>query len=259
MSPEGTGPDSAEAVLAARGLVYRYPGADRPALNGLDLELLKGEIFGLLGPNGAGKTTAISILSTILVPDAGAITVDGRDLRRHRRAVRRIIGLVPQEIALYPALTTRENLQFFGRMQGLRGERLRRRITETLSSVGLERRADQRVGTFSGGMRRRANLAVGMLHGPRILFLDEPTVGIDAQSRQLILERIERLRDQGTAVLYTTHYMEEAQRLCSRVAVMDRGRILTQGRVAQLLADNPGAGDLGRLFLHMTGKALRDG
>ena len=249
---------SAAVVLSARGLRYHYPGTSGPALDGLDLDLNAGEVFGLLGPNGAGKTTAISILSTLRTPDAGTITVAGRELRRHRQAVRRIIGLVPQEIALYPSLTTRENLRFFGRLQGLRGDRLKRRIAETLSAVGLERRADQRVSTFSGGMKRRANLAVGMLHDPRILFLDEPTVGIDAQSRQLILERIEALKDQGTTVLYTTHYMEEAQRLCARVAVMDQGRILVQGNVAQLLARQDAAGDLGRLFLNMTGKALRD-
>ncbi len=224
----------------------------------MSLKLNPGEIFGLLGPNGAGKTTAISILSTILRPDAGNVTVHGIDLRRSKRSARQIIGLVPQEIALYPTLTTRENLRFFGRLQALKGDRLRRRIHETLTAVGLTTRADQPVGTFSGGMKRRANLAVGMLHDPRILFLDEPTVGIDAQSRQLIMEQIETLRDGGTTVLYTTHYMEEAQRLCSRVAIMDQGRILTQGTVDQLLARGSGGNDLGELFLHMTGKALRD-
>jgi ABC-2 type transport system ATP-binding protein len=250
-------PDSPSCALAAEGLIHRYPGSERPAVDGLDLHLVNGEIFGLLGPNGAGKTTAISILSSILTPDAGSVTVNGHDLKRHKRNVRRLIGLVPQEIALYPTLTTRENLRFFGKLQGLGGARLLRRIDETLATVGLQRRADQRIGTFSGGMKRRANLAVGILHEPQILFLDEPTVGIDAQSRQLILERIESLRDRGTTVLYTTHYMEEAQRLCTRVAIMDRGRILAQGPVDRLVAQ--GAGDnLGELFLHLTGKQLRD-
>ena len=250
--------DSTPYALVAKGLIHRYPGSDQPAVDGLSLKLNPGEIFGLLGPNGAGKTTAISILSTILRPDAGNVTVHGIDLRRSKRSARQIIGLVPQEIALYPTLTTRENLRFFGRLQALKGDRLRRRIHETLTAVGLTTRADQPVGTFSGGMKRRANLAVGMLHDPRILFLDEPTVGIDAQSRQLIMEQIETLRDGGTTVLYTTHYMEEAQRLCSRVAIMDQGRILTQGTVDQLLARGSGGNDLGELFLHMTGKALRD-
>ena len=252
-------PDSPPHALVATGLVHHYPGTDQPAVDGLDLTLNEGEIFGLLGPNGAGKTTTISILSSILRPQAGTVTVNGLDLDRQKRAVRRIIGLVPQEIALYPMLTTRENLRFFGKLQGLHGERLRRGIDETLAAVGLATRADQPVGTFSGGMKRRANLAVGMLHDPRILFLDEPTVGIDAQSRQLIMEQIEILRDRGTTVLYTTHYMEEAQRLCSRVAIMDQGRILIQGTVAMLLAQGSGGSDLGQLFLHLTGKALRDG
>lgn len=246
-------------ALVAGKLTHHYPGNPRPALDELDLRLYQGEVFGLLGPNGAGKTTAISILSTLLRPGAGSVMVNGLDLRRQKRAVRRIIGLVPQEIALYPALTTRENLAFFGKLHGLRGSRLRRRIEEALAAVGLKNRADQRVATFSGGMKRRANLAVGILHHPRVLFLDEPTVGIDAQSRHLIMERIERIRDRGTAVLYTTHYMEEARRLCSRIAIMDRGRILAQGSVAELLARSPGTGDLGELFLHLTGKQLRDG
>ena len=252
-------PDLPSHTLVASGLVHHYPGNDQPAVDGLDLALDEGEIFGLLGPNGAGKTTTISILSTILRPEAGTVRVKGLDLRRNTRAVRRMIGLVPQEIALYPMLTTRENLRFFGKLQGLSGDRLRGCIDETLAAVGLATRADQPVGTFSGGMKRRANLAAGILHDPRILFLDEPTVGIDAQSRQLIMEQIEILRDGGTTVLYTTHYMEEAQRLCSRVAIMDQGQILIQGSVDQLLAHGDGGNDLGELFLHLTGKALRDG
>lgn len=250
---------SSPLVLEATGLTHHYPGNPLPALDGMDLRLHEGEIFGLLGPNGAGKTTAIAILSTILAPGSGSVVIKGHDLQRQKRAVRRIIGLVPQEIALYPALTTRENLGFFGKLHGLGGELLIRRIEETLTAVGLETRADQRIGTFSGGMKRRANLAVGILHHPQILFLDEPTVGIDAQSRNLILDRIETLRNRGTTVLYTTHYMEEAQRLCSRIAIMDQGRILSEGTLDQLLVQGPAGSDLGQLFLHLTGRQLRDG
>jgi ABC-2 type transport system ATP-binding protein len=250
---------SSPLVLNATGLTHHYPGNPLPALDGFNLHLHEGEVFGLLGPNGAGKTTAIAILSTILTPGSGSAVIKGYDLRHQKRAVRRIIGLVPQEIALYPALTTRENLRFFGKLHGLGGGLLIRRIEEVLTAVGLETRADQRIGTFSGGMKRRANLAAGMLHHPQILFLDEPTVGIDAQSRNLILDKIETLRNRGTTVLYTTHYMEEAQRLCSRIAIMDQGRILTEGSLDQLLVQGPAGSDLGELFLNLTGKQLRDG
>jgi ABC-2 type transport system ATP-binding protein len=259
VTTENTLSASTPLVLDASGLTYHYPGNPLPALDGLDLRLRKGEVFGLLGPNGAGKTTAIAILSTILTAGSGSVAIKGYNLRHQKRDVRRIIGLVPQDIALYPALTTRENMRFFGKLHGLGGELLTRRIEEALTAVGLETRADQQIATFSGGMKRRANLAVGILHRPQVLFLDEPTVGIDAQSRHLILERIETLRDQGTTVMYTTHYMEEAQRICSRIAIMDQGRILAEGSLDQLLARGTAGNDLGELFLHLTGKHLRDG
>lgn len=250
--------DERPAAVEARGLTHRYPGSARAALDNVDLQLNAGEVVGLLGPNGAGKTTVISILSTLFRPDGGTVRINGRELTGHPRAVRRMIGLVPQEIALYPSLTARENLRFFGRMQGLRGDRLDRRISDVLTAVGLETRAGQRVAAFSGGMQRRANLAVGMLHDPQLLYLDEPTVGIDAQSRRLIMARIRTMRDRGAAVLYSTHYMEEAQQLCTRVVILDRGRVISQGPVDRLLAQHPGCRDLGELFLTLTGKALRD-
>ncbi|MDL2270136.1 ABC transporter ATP-binding protein [Desulfosarcina sp. OttesenSCG-928-A07] len=246
-------------ALSACKLTCRYPKMTAPVLDGLDLSLEKGEIFGLLGPNGAGKTTTLSILSTIRKPDAGTLTILGMNPRRNLRDIRRIIGLVPQDIALYPELTARENLRFFGKLQGLCGHLLSLRIETALAAVGLESRADEPVKTFSGGMKRRANLAAGILHEPEILFLDEPTVGIDAQSRQLIMDRIRALQARGTTVLYTTHYMEEARQICSRVAIMDQGRIRVQGTVDELLLDHPGCKDLGDLFLRLTGKTLRDG
>jgi ABC-2 type transport system ATP-binding protein len=244
-------------ALQVRDLVKVYRGAHRAAVDGLTFRLEEGEIFGLLGPNGAGKTTAISVLCTLLRPTSGSISVGGIDLTADPRQVRRLIGLVPQEIALYPRLSARENLRYFGRLHGLHGSELAGRIGEALATVGLQEHADREVGLFSGGMKRRANLAAGILHRPRILFLDEPTVGVDPQSRSLILDYLAGLRATGTTVVYTTHYMEEAQQLCSRVAVMDGGRIIAEGPPAELMAKRRCA-DLEEVFLQLTGRHLRD-
>jgi ABC-2 type transport system ATP-binding protein len=251
-------PPQPTLILEVADLVKRYNGAARPALDGLTLAIRPGEILGLLGPNGAGKTTAISIISTILPPGDGRVVVCGIDLEKIPRRARPLIGLVPQEIALYGELTAWENLTFFGRLQGLRGARLKQCAAEALETVGLDARAHQKVATFSGGMQRRTNLAVGILHAPRLLLLDEPTVGIDPQSRQLILEKLGAIKRTGTAMLYTTHYMEEAQQLCDRVVIMDTGRILCQGPPDALIADHPPCRSLGEVFLQLTGKELRD-
>jgi ABC-2 type transport system ATP-binding protein len=253
-----TMPTQPVSILEATGLVKRYNGMVQPALDGLTLKIRPGEILGLLGPNGAGKTTAVSIISTILPPNDGRVTVCGVDLAESPRQARPLIGLVPQEIALYAELTAWENLAFFGRLQGLRGKLLKQRIGAALATVGLEAKAHQKVATYSGGMQRRTNLAVGMVHAPRLLLLDEPTVGIDPQSRQLILEKLQAIKQAGTAMLYTTHYMEEAQQVCDRVAIMDNGRILCQGAPRDLIAARPQCCSLGELFLHLTGKELRD-
>jgi ABC-2 type transport system ATP-binding protein len=212
------------AVVQVNGLVKKY--GDRIAVNGVDLSILEGEIFGLLGPNGAGKTTTISILATLLAPDDGQVRICGYDLRQEASSVKPLIGFVPQELALYPTLSAWDNLTFFGRIQGLRGPLLRERVASALALVGLIDRAKDAVQTFSGGMKRRLNIAVGLIHQPRVLFLDEPTVGVDPQSRNFIFEHVERLKAQGMTILYTTHYMEEVERLCDRVAIMDEGRIL---------------------------------
>lgn len=249
----GAGP-----LLAARGLVKTYPGASGPALDGLDLEVRSGEIFGLLGPNGAGKTTSISILCTLLRPDAGSVTVCGEDALRHPRRIKPLIGLVPQEIALYPQLTGRENLAFFGRLYGVSGARLAERVAACLALVGLGEHADRPVAAYSGGMKRRCNLAVGILHEPRLLFLDEPTVGIDAQSRSMILENLLRLRAAGMTMVYTTHYMEEAAQICGRVAVVDHGRVIAGGEPATLVREHAGCANLEDVFLRLTGRQLRD-
>jgi ABC-2 type transport system ATP-binding protein len=213
---------------------------------------------GLLGPNGAGKTTAVSILSTLMNPTTGQLSIMGADAMGNRRRIRQNIGLAPQDIALYEAFSVRENLLYFGCMYGLKGASLQGRVATCLEAVGLTPQADQRVAEFSGGMKRRANLAAAIIHTPRLLFLDEPTVGVDAQSRALIMDLLAGLKRDGTTMVYTTHYMEEAETLCDTVAIMDVGHIIVEGAPADLIASHPGADSLGALFLQLTGRALRD-
>lgn len=239
-------------------LVKRYRGAVSPALDGVSLNVPEGERFGLLGPNGAGKTTLISILSGALRPSGGTASLLGFDLQTQFRKIRQFLGLVPQELALYDPLTARENLLFFGRIYGLSKKRLVQRIEECLALAGLEANAERPVKTFSGGMKRRLNLAIGLLHEPRLLILDEPTVGIDAQSRNAILESLEQINQSGTTLLYTTHYMEEAQRLCTRLAILDQGKILAEGPTQEVLFRNGSETRLEDLFLELTGKDLKD-
>ena len=212
------------SIIELKKVVKRFGG--RVAVDGVDLSVQDGEIFGLLGPNGAGKTTIISLLATLLVPDDGEITICGYNLGQEAKRVRPLIGFVPQEMALYPTLSARDNLTFFGRVYGLYGSNLKERVTTVLELVGLSDRASDPVQTFSGGMKRRLNIAAGLVHQPRILFLDEPTVGVDPQSRNFIFEHVQRLNDERITIVYTTHYMEEVERLCDRVAIMDQGRIL---------------------------------
>jgi ABC-2 type transport system ATP-binding protein len=204
------------------------------AVDDLALDIPKGELFGLLGPNGAGKTTTISMLVGALRPDGGEVRING-DADPTRASVRRQIGLAPQALALYDELTAEENLAFYGRLYGLRGPALSKRVGWALDFAGLADRRRDRLATFSGGMKRRINLAAGLVHEPQVLFLDEPTVGVDPQSRNYIFESIEQLKAQGLTILYTTHYMEEAQRLCDRVAIMDHGRILALDTVDVLI------------------------
>jgi ABC-2 type transport system ATP-binding protein len=196
------------------------------AVQGIDFDVHTGEIFSLLGPNGAGKTTTINMLSCLLEPTDGDAWVMGHSIRTDTMAVKRAIGVVPQEVALYPDLSARENLSFWGKMYGLRGAALRQRVDEVLETIGLTERQKGQVDKFSGGMKRRLNIGIGLLPKPQILFLDEPTVGIDPQSRRNILDQVKEFNRQGMTILYTTHYMEEAELLCHRVAVMDEGRII---------------------------------
>jgi len=221
-------------ILEAEGLVKRFD--ELVAVNGVSFSIAEGETYGLLGPNGAGKTTAISMIAGLLEGDAGSVAVDGAPITTRSTAGKAEIGLVPQDLAIYPDLTAAENLSFFGRLYGMGGEALKSRVAEILKTVGLDDRADDLVKEYSGGMKRRLNIGIGLLHKPRLLILDEPTVGVDPQSRNAILESVERLSEEGMAVLYTTHYMEEAERLCDRVAIIDEGTLQAEGTRRELVA-----------------------
>ena len=221
-------------MLACADLQRRF--GKRVAVDGVSFHIAAGERYGLLGPNGAGKTTTISMVCGLLRPHRGDVRVAGISVEENAIAAKAAIGYVPQEIALYPDLTARENLRFFGRLYGLKGPRREERVAACLDLVGLADRADERVDKYSGGMQRRLNIAAGLLHRPRLLVLDEPTVGVDPQSRNAILESVEALGTEGLAVLYTTHYMEEAQRLCDRIGILDEGKLIAEGTRTELVA-----------------------
>ena len=231
----GSGPDATDApVLTCHGLVKRF--GDRLAVDEVGFDIRRGETYGLLGPNGAGKTTTISMICGLLTRDAGEVVVDGHPIDPGTTSAKAAIGYVPQDLAIYPDLTARENLAFFGGLYGLRGRPLRDRVAELLEIIGLTDRAKERTEHFSGGMKRRLNIAIGLLHRPRLLVLDEPTVGVDPQSRNAILASVQALGQEGMAILYTTHYMEEAERLCDRVGIIDEGRIRAEGTRRELIA-----------------------
>lgn len=222
----------ANMILETQDLHKQF--GDNHAVQGISFGILEGEVFSLLGPNGAGKTTTISMLSCLLTPTSGDATIGGHSVRQEPQAVKQLIGVVPQEIALYATLTARENLVFWGQMYGMGGAALRQRVDEVLETVGLKDRAKERIETFSGGMKRRINIGVGLLHRPRLVFMDEPTVGIDPQSRRNILDMVQALNEQGMTVLYTTHYMEEAQELSNRIGIIDHGKLIALGTLAEL-------------------------
>ena len=238
-------------------LIKIYKGTDHPAVNAISFTVDKGSIFGLLGPNGAGKTTTLSILCGLLKPSAGQINIHGLSLSRHQDEIKQIIGVVPQDIALYPTLTAFENLQYIGNMYGLKGNALRKNILDHLTIYGLQEYSNKQVVTFSGGMKRRINLIAGILHQPQLLFLDEPTVGVDVQSRNVITEHLRELNRQGMTIIYTSHLMEEAESLCSNIAIIDTGKIIINGSPKDLIARHS-VGNLEQLFLKLTGKELRD-
>jgi ABC-2 type transport system ATP-binding protein len=240
------------AVLECRDL--RKSFGTRAAVDGVSFTIGPSETYGLLGPNGAGKTTTISMICGLLVRDGGSVRVAGQPIDVDAVQAKRSIGYVPQELAIYPELTARENLRFFGQLHGLGGAELRRRTDEVLTTVGLADRANERTDAYSGGMKRRLNIGIGLLNEPQLLVLDEPTVGVDPQSRNAILASVEELGRQGMAILYTTHYMEEAERLCDRVGIIDAGSIKAEGTRRELIGligerdrvDLTAAGDLAR-------------
>jgi len=233
-------------ILEVDNLVKHY--GDFAAVKGITFDIKEGEIFSLLGPNGAGKTTTISMLSTLYAPTSGDATVAGHSVTKAPMDVRNAIGVVPQDLALYEDLSARENLLFWGQMYGLSGSTLKNRVEEVLGQIGLVDKAKDRVKTYSGGMKRRVNIGVGLLHKPKLLFMDEPTVGIDPQSRRAILDTVKDLNKQGMTVLYTTHYMEEAEELSHRVGIIDHGELIAIGTQKELTRQ---VGETETLILHI--------
>jgi ABC-2 type transport system ATP-binding protein len=220
-------------VLECAGLKKSF--GSRLVVDGVGFRISEGEVYGLLGPNGAGKTTTIKMICGLLIPDAGSITIAGRQAIGSLE-VKNLIGYVPQDVALYPDLTARENLEFLGRLYGLSGKLLNARVDEALNLTDLADRRNDRLDSYSGGMKRRLNIAAGLLNHPKLLILDEPTVGVDPQSRHAILERVQEFGRQGLAVVYTTHYMEEAERVCTRVGIIDQGRLIAEGTRRELVS-----------------------
>jgi len=249
--------DSTE-IITIDNLTKVFRDATEPAVKGISFSIRRNEIFGLLGPNGAGKTTTISILCGLFPPTSGRVLIDGKDLDHELPHIKPILGVVPQDIALYSTLTARENLDFYGHMYGLKGKPLKEEIEYWLEQLGLSDAANRPVGTYSGGMKRRVNLIAGLLHKPKILFLDEPTVGVDVHSRNVIIDHLKEVNKLGTTIIYTSHHLDEAQDFCHRVSIIDHGNILTQGTPQELINAHPGSSDLEDVFLHLTKRKLRD-
>lgn len=244
--------------IQIKDLVKVYKDSDQPALNGITLDIKENEIFGLLGPNGAGKTTMIKVLCGLFPPTSGSIRICRYDIVKDLEKIKQFVGVVPQDIALYPSLTASENMRFFGGIYGLKGKVLKEKTAYYLELFGLEKSAGKRISSFSGGMKRRINLICGIMHEPKVLFLDEPTVGIDVQSKKLILDNLAEINKKGTTIIYTSHLMQEAETLCHNIGVIDEGRIIQAGSPAQLIEKYPGCRNLEDVYLLLTGKSLRD-
>ncbi len=245
-------------AIETENLKKTYKGKTHPTLNGFTLRIPYGSLFGLLAPNGAGKTTAINIICGLRKYDSGKVRIQGRDISAGMKQIRPLFGLVPQDIALFPTLTAYENLKIFGGLYGIEKPLLEKRIDQLLELFDLTESRHSFINRFSGGMKRRVNMIAGMLHAPEILILDEPTVGVDAQSRRMILEKLVEINRQGTTILFISHYLEEAQQICSQVAFMDNGSIISQGSPEHLIAEHNICDDLESVYLLLTGKRIRD-
>lgn len=245
-------------MIRIEQLSKKYKTADAYSVFNLDLFIAEHEIFGILGPNGAGKTTLISMLCSLIKPTSGSFTINGLNYKTDTNKLKQLIGIVPQEYALYPTLSAFENLKYFGSMYGLKGKNLETKIKDALDHLGLLSFANKQIETFSGGMKRRINLIASILHEPKVLFLDEPTVGVDVQSKNVIIEFLQELNKKGTTIIYTSHHLNEAESFCTKVAILDYGKLIVKGEPKTLIAQHQGTHSLEDVFLSLTGKGLRD-
>lgn len=239
-------------------LTKQYPHSQKRAVSDLSFEIEEGSVFGLLGPNGAGKSTTVMMLCGLMRPDSGSISMFGLDMMENGMDVRKRIGVAPQEIALFPTLTAYENLFYFGRMYGMPAKEIRAQIKKYLAVFGLSEKGRKIVSTFSGGMKKRLNLIAALLHQPKLIILDEPTAGVDVQSRNMILDFLDTLKNDGTTIIYSSHVLEEAERICSHLGIIDEGKLITSGTQKSIMEAHGDCRTLEQVFLKLTGKNIRD-
>ncbi|HEY8936517.1 MAG TPA: ABC transporter ATP-binding protein [Cyclobacteriaceae bacterium] len=247
-----------EPIVKIDSLTRQYKGASQPAISNLTLEIPTGAVYGLLGPNGAGKSTMVMMLCGLMNPNAGSISIMGMNVSEQGSEIRKRIGVAPQEIALFHTLTAYENLFYFGRMYGLESDKIRSSIENYLEVFGLTDKAHKRVQTFSGGMKRRLNLIAALLHDPTLLILDEPTAGVDVQSRNMVIDFLQQLKTKGVTIIYSSHFLEEAEKICTNLAVIDEGHLIIEGTPTQVMSKHADCKNLEELFLKLTGKTIRD-
>ena len=245
------------AILKVENLSKSYKGNPTPAVDDVTISISRNEIFGLLGPNGAGKTTLISVMCGLFKPGNGKVFIKDADLHQNLKSLKKIIGIVPQDVALYPTLTAKENLLFFGNVYGLSRQYLDEKINECLAMLELENSKDKKINTFSGGMKRRINIVAGLLHNPEILFLDEPTVGIDIHSKKIIIDYLSDINKKGTTIIYTSHLIAEAEDFCTYIAIMNKGKIVAGGKPSELIKSFANTKDLEDVFLQLTDKSAQ--